>query len=193
MYVLQFYRDISKNDYLGLLLLFSNRLWPNIWTLSAAAQPPMGTAGPCRCASGSCRLCSLPFRFKTLQRCSAETKTSGLQDSYSHSLSPPYCPITRYKAQKTRTTPMCPFLSLCWPPAGSVVETGLHPSSGGFPGSTTASKLRGRGKTLEHGGPARWGRSSGCPLVPQLLGLFEFTIQYVPPMTVLTEHLLCSL
>ena len=147
MYALQFYQDISRNDYLGFLLLFSNHLWPNIQTLSAVTQPPTGIAGPRPCGSGSSRLCSLPFRFKPLQRSSAETETSGLQDSDSHSLSLPCCPLTRYKAQERRTIPTCPSLPLCWPPAGSVVEAGPHPSSGGFPGSIPASKPRDRGRT----------------------------------------------
>lgn len=65
---------------------FSSHPWPESQTLGrcAALQPPMGTAGHCLCPSGTSRLCSLPSRFKTLQRCSAETKTSGLQGSYFH-------------------------------------------------------------------------------------------------------------
>lgn len=166
MCVLQFYHDFSKNDYRCLLMLFSNHLWPNIWTLSTVTPSHTVTAGSCPWASNSSRHFSLPFWLKTSQRCSVETKTAGqLFTQPFPSLLP------RGKAQKTRTIPTCP-LSLCWPPVGSVVETELQPSSGAFPGPPQHQNWWQR-TILEHSGPAWWGKSSRYPQVPQLLHVFH--------------------
>lgn len=187
MCVLQFYHDFSKNDYRCLLMLFSNNLWPNIWTLSTVTPSHTGTAGSCPWASNSSRHFSLPFWLKTSQRCSAETKTAGqLFTQPFPSLLP------RGKAQKTRTIPTCPSLSLCWPSAGSVVETELHPSSGAFPGPPQHQNWWQRTNL-----GAQWSSLMGKELKispgPSALTRVSFTIQYMPPTTLLAEHLLCSL
>lgn len=118
---------------------FSSHPWPESQTLGPCAtlQPPMGTAGHCLRPSGSSRLCSLPSRFKTLQRCFAETKTSGLQGSYFHlpTAQPPA--IELRKQEKS----VFPSVSLCCFADCSEVEAGLCPSSGGFLGYITASEL----------------------------------------------------
>lgn len=84
-------------------------------------------------------------------------------------LSHPFTFLLRCKAQKTRKIPVFPSLSLCWSLAALQSALGwiqgFHPCSLGFPRSVITSKLLARGKPSEHSTAARWGGSSGCPLV----------------------------
>lgn len=149
---------------------FSSHPWPESQTLGpcAALQPPMGTAGHCLCPSGTSRLCSLPSRFKTLQRCSAETKTSGLQGSYFHlpTAQPPA--IELRKREKSVLFHSAGLQLLC-----RLLRGGGRalPILWRLPGVHHCTRAPGRGKPWEHRGAAWSGGSSGCPLSPHASAL----------------------
>lgn len=170
---------------------FSSHPWPESQTLGPCAtlQPPMGTAGHCLRPSGSSRLCSLPSRFKTLQRCFAETKTSGLQGSYFHlpTAQPPA--IELRKQEKS----VFPSVSLCWPPAA--LQTAprwrqgfAHPLEASW--GTSLHQSSWQRKALGAQRCSLEGRELRMSFISSCLSL-ESSAQHVPQGPLPAQHLLC--
>lgn len=148
MYTLQFYQHISRNNYSGLLLQFSNHLGLTAKHKSSAQQSslPQVLLGAVSTPVKAPASALLPLGSNlTMMLCRTQGKWAARQ-----MLSHPFIFLLRCKTQKTREIPVFPSLSLYWSPAAlqSALRwiQGFHPHSAGFPRSVITSRLLARGK-----------------------------------------------
>lgn len=107
--------------------------------------------------------------------------------------SPPYCPATSYKAQKTRKIPVFPSLSFCWPPAALQAaprwrQGFVHPLEAPWSSPSHWSSWQRKALGAQCSSPV--GRELRTSFSSSGLSL-DSSAQYVPQGPLPAEHLLC--